>query len=95
MDSPRGWKEIKIASSGEDPLRIRIQIDSKDLASRGQEILDEIRAPAGRQGARTRAEPIHCLPALTVPGPRSGGRRHRSGGAGGRFGGASTADLGH
>ena len=45
MDSPRGWKEIKIASSGEDPLRIRIQIDSKDLASRGQEILDEIQRP--------------------------------------------------
>ena len=45
MTSPRGWKEIRIPSSGKDPLRIEVRIDSKDLASRGQQILDEIQRP--------------------------------------------------
>ena len=45
MTTPRGWKEIRIPSSAKDPLRIEVRIDSKDLASRGQQILDEIQRP--------------------------------------------------
>ena len=58
MTISRGWKEIRIASTAKDPLLIEVRIDSRDLASRGQQILDENQRPLDakeREHALTRS----------------------------------------
>ena len=64
MESPRGWKEIKIKSSGENPLRIEVRIDSEDLASRGQQILDDNQRPLD---AKEREHALTRSTAYSVP----------------------------
>lgn len=70
MKTARGWKQIKIASSLEDPLLIEVQIDSKDLASRGQEILDDNQRPldAKEQEHALKRSTVCRLPSARAPG---------------------------